>query len=250
MFISELRPGTDVCITIHIGVEKLEFLSEVVKITDKEGKKALNYIKKTTKAEVIPIRPIEKDGKAISFNIKGVIFKALGTHNDRPYIWVLQCIRLIELSNKDRVHVLVCKDDVDSFNRRNGYRLWLGSNSIIQIGTYRKTDDAIVKDLSMNGIGLIVKLDVKGEVGNIVHVVFEDEKTNTKFRLEAIIVRIIEIDEYKKLFGCKLNKESAGIARYINIKQMERLALGGRKELLKKAKDKDLTIAPSDILKK
>ena len=49
-----------------------------------------------------------------------------------------------------------------------------------------------------------------------------DAETNTKFKLNASVVRIVEEEDGKMLFGCRLMQESAAIAKFVNTKQRER----------------------------
>lgn len=50
-----------------------------------------------------------------------------------------------------------------------------------------------------------------------------DETTNTTFSLAAIIVRSMDMERSRIMYGCKLNQESNTIAKFVNDKQREKL---------------------------
>lgn len=241
MFLSEIPDETDVTILVKIGKERLEFHTKTIKL---DNAKEVREFAKVQKDLRIPVRLIEplrnNEGRIIGFSkgVQGVSYEVTIVHEGKLYVWNAITIRHIRFSDQRDCHLLCSEQNVMASNRRDNYRLWLGIDCVVQIGMNRSAVDATVKDISANGIGIIVKPNTVGKVGDLVNISFHDEETETNFRLSAMIMRIVELDEEiedasrrRKLYGCKLNLSGMAlktnshpvIQKYINMKQQAKL---------------------------
>lgn len=228
MYINELSDNTKVEVKIKIGTDEMSFLTKTLRIPQ-EDIKDLEKVKKKLKVPVKVLAPIKKDDKMIGFpDIRpGISYEVNTSKNEKPYVWHVVSIKSVKFSSGRCYHLLCSNQNVDSFNRRENFRLWLGASAVAQIGYNKKTYPVTVKDLSAGSIGIMVE-DPEFEVktGMPVSITFEDSDTDSHFKIHASIVRIVK-DNDKLLLGCSLKLSgrearegrSEAILSFINKKQ-------------------------------
>lgn len=219
MYINELK-NSKLKITAIVAKQSIDFdVNQVLNIKNKD-KKILDKISK--KVPYIIINPIMVSGKMLNFSSNKIISKITATVDNMIYEWNI-IVRNVQLPySKKSYHIVFSEKNVKPINRRNNYRVWLGYTSIIQINSNRKTDEAIVKDISAGGVGIIIDKNMMANIGDTVHLVFNEPSNNIKFNLSAIIVRKENISG-KIIIGCRFNKISSEIEKYVNKKQVEKM---------------------------
>ena len=238
MYVNELSDNTRVEIRVKIGKEELSFVTQTVRIPEEDSKE-FEKIKKKLKVPVKALAPIKKDDKMIGFpDIRpGVSYEINTSKDEKPFVWRVVLIRSILFSSGNCYHLLCSNQTVDTLNRRENFRLWLGTSAIAQFGLNRKTYTVTVKDLSASGIGIMVEdSEFEARIGMPVSIAFDDLDTDLHFKVHADVVRIVK-DEGKVLLGCKLKlsgqeaKEgrSDAIYSFINKKQSLRQRLNKKK---------------------
>lgn len=230
MLIHELDVNTDVIITAVVGLQKIEFNTRVLNIDNEVDIDILEKVANRLKVKkVLPIKAVRIDNKIVSFVGEGVTCQIVGTKDNRPYLWENVIIPRVYLPNTGNIHVLACDIDTESINRRENYRLWLGVDSTVQLGPNKTIQDAIVKDISTSGIGIIISSEYNFNIGDTVNVKFRDENSYGKevsFNLSATVVRVYELNDTTQIIGCKFEKYSSQIARFIYDKQQSRKNIG------------------------
>lgn len=218
MYIDEAVFGAEVTIDAIIGSNKIELRSEVVDM-DPQIRELL-----ARKAKILPIRLLEEEGKVVTFPA-GIIYKVFISHEGVPYMWNEVAIKqIVHPKTGDKMHLVISNQDARQYNRREYYRLYLGYEGVAQIGSVHKAKHVLVKDISATGIGFILdKKDAENVgIGDEVHIKFEDSFTNTKFDMITRIVRVVDDeDENRSIYGCKQDKYSETLNKYVITKQRE-----------------------------
>ncbi len=209
MYLFEVENESTIQISVGIGIQVLEFNTKVLEI----------------KEQSIYAEPIMRDDKILGFSTKGLVINicVVNLADMKAYQFNNVTIRNIKTPDGNLYHEITAKMPGIIVNRRNACRVWLGFEGIAQIGLNKKTYDVIIKDLSVSGIAFICKEEISVSPGTVVHLSFADDVTKTKFSLGAIIVRSEDMDNYRIMYGCKLNQESSAISKYVNDKQREKL---------------------------
>lgn len=234
MYISEISAGTIVELEAVVGNTKLEFESLAVTIEDKQQLKLLEQATKSV--PYAAIEAIRKDDKVIGFPSQGVVYKVTNVagESQKAFEWPNIKVKQVGFPTGEKYHILISANEGKEVNRRERYRLWLGCDAIAQIGLNKTTYNVVIKDISATGISFILdkRLFTEGKtppkVETTVVLTFYDTSTETHFRLTAKIVRIVDMDETRNLYGCQLLKESEAISKFIYDKQRERAKIHSR----------------------
>ena len=228
MFINEMRGGEPVKLELAVNGAKMEFKSTVVTIEDKKMLKALDGIVKNY--PYVVVEAITKEDKVIGFPTSGVEYKVsyVDKETRKAYEWHGVTVKQVSFADGTKNHIFISEKNVKELNRRERYRLWLGCDGLLQMGLSTKSLRIIIKDISATGVSFLIEnrqaVDetLIPKMSAIISLSFSDAETNTKFKLNASVVRIVEEEDGKMLFGCRLMQESAAIAKFVNTKQRER----------------------------
>lgn len=217
MLIGEVPVGAGVQITVGIGLQTMEFNSKVAEAYD----------------GCVYIEPILKDEKMLGFSTKGLVLTMIVTDSEGGRAWQFSNIKMRNIKTRDDnlYHEVSCKTEGKAINRRGACRVWIGESGVASAGLGTPPFDVTVKDISISGIAFICDRDHDIPVGNIIHINFRDEETNTRFDVSAIIVRSEEMEKSRVMYGCKLNQESTAISKYVNDKQREKLKAARQSKL-------------------
>ncbi|MBQ0028281.1 MAG: PilZ domain-containing protein [Lachnospiraceae bacterium] len=209
MLISGLSAGTGVQIVVGIGLQTMEFNSNIAEVHD----------------NCIYVEPILKDEKMLGFGTKGLVLTLIATDSEEGRAFQFSNVKIRNIKTQDGklYHEVSCKTEGKAINRRGACRVWIGESGVASAGLGTPPFDVTVKDISISGIAFICDKDQDIPVGNVVHINFKDDSANTRFDVSAIIVRSEEMERSRIMYGCKLNQESAAISKYVNEKQREKL---------------------------
>ncbi len=210
MYLNELKQGTGAQLIVKIGAQTLEFYTTVSEVFD----------------NCIYVEPITQDDKVIGFSTPGLIldFIITDSESERAFQFSNVKIRTIKNPKDDKIYQEVtAPSEGKPINRRGACRVWLGEEGHASYGLGNPSFPVTVKDISVSGIAFICDKDHDIPDGSIVHINFVDDPTGTTFSLAAIIVRSMEMERSRIMYGCKLNQESNTIAKFVNDKQREKL---------------------------
>lgn len=236
MRLNNLEVGTIVTINATDYEKSVRMESEILDISPEDRLFVEKAIKSLNK-EVFCVLDLITEGKAV-INFLSVRVKCTLTAliNDKPYSWNDVKILKLNLPNRGSCHIVLCDDDVDTFNRRGEYRQWLGYDALCKFGDSRVAKDVQLRDLSPSGVGLLCSTELPVELGLKVNIQFRDEfKSSVSgeyvsklYTINAIIVRYVPTNNNKLLVGCKLDKEYEEITKLIFSKQGRLLATAKR----------------------
>lgn len=209
MFIYELPIGSEVIIRCSLGLTYAEYKSQLVK-ADAEDKYVL-------------IDSIKINDKVVGFNAPNIInvVTVVNPEDKKVYVYRDTVIDVVRdgAERKMVYHRISSEESVDATNRRSNFRVFLGVDGVIQVGTHKRTYDVIVKDISANGFGILTSMEVKLREGQGIHLVFTDPEDDTRFSLRGTIVHAIAVDANTMHYGCMLPKEYDSIRKYAAEKQ-------------------------------
>jgi hypothetical protein len=234
MLINEIPPNTNITILVHRGLDNLTFETKTVAITDEQELKLFAQLQKNNPANFFTVvETIKEDDKVVGFPVGNIQYVLDCIVDSKPYLFNGIQINAIKLPTGNEYHIIFSDKNMNPYNRRQEFRLWLGIDGIAQLGLNRAAREVVIKDISLNGIGFVTGLDYSCNLGDIAHISFSDklinrstrEITDLNFSITAQVVHIQELDEKSKHIGCKIvNKSrSSTIDRYIAAKQMERM---------------------------
>lgn len=246
MRLGELEIDTEINITATKDKKIAKFVSEVVKPVSQEDKDAIKELVNNNDYTVVNL--IKVDDKRINFNVAGIEYRIISNKEGKTYYWKNSSIIIAHLPDLGDVHIIITETDGIGFNRRDSFRLWLGQDSTVKFGDNKAPHDAILKDISISGIGIFIKSEYDINIGDKLFIQFKDEYvsdinkeyTSKLYSLEAEVIRIVPRDERINLVGCSITKGMDEIQKFIVHKQSERLRVGGRKALYNKKKDSEL----------
>lgn len=207
MKITELKPEEEIIFEIKLGNDTHEFKSKVLEI----------------KPDFIIANPIRAEGKVLSFSSASVPTDLVYKRADKaPIVWKQVAITVVAYK-KNTVYKIMQSMEGREMNRRGSYRLYVGVDGVVQLGSNHKAVDVLVKDISESGFAFICSEDLEdAESRGSVHMVFKDNDKN--IAINGIIVRKIELGPNRFLYGCIINLKTPLVAQYINQKQRERIA--------------------------
>ena len=155
MLIGELILDTPLSITVTGDDKMAVFDSKVIELTDDDIIYIKNILEQINYRSFVAMELVTEDDMAISFLSPNVSCKLTAQHNDKPYLWKNVKIVRLKLPDTGYAHVVFCNDDVNSFNRRMEYRLWLDTDVLFKINDSNVSHRGILKDISNTGAGNI-----------------------------------------------------------------------------------------------
>lgn len=227
MKLNELDTGANIILKVNIQEQSFEFASYIID-KNKNG---------------VFAEPVRMDDKVISFGGESVHIDLMYIRKDKPpFVWKNVVCTTIQSSGTTKYQLTVNGEGYE-MNRREAFRIFVGVNGVIQIGTNRKALDIIVKDVSETGFAVVAQDDMERFVNMPVRMVFTD--MNRSFALMGLIVRKVVIAPNKILYGCRLGVQNSELSRYITEKQRQQMSVNKnnaaykQKEELQKALQED-----------
>lgn len=230
LMITELLPGSIISLTARKGNRSYRFESFVLELSEQAD---IDFAGKLEN-EPLLIEPIKVDDKLVRFDKEGINYYFIGNHKGKPYLFESVYVDKINLPVYGVVHSLRASKEGRRFNRRDNFRVWLGQFCHIALRGTKAQHDAMVKDISNTGVGLIIKKEYELNIGDAVEVQFNFEKYNeqkedyqfTLHTLKGEVVRIVDQNEKVNLVGCKITEGREAVERFVAMKQREKNKVG------------------------
>ena len=228
--ITELAPGSIISLTARRGNKTYRFESFVLELSEKED---IDYAG-TLEGDFIIVEPIRVDNKIIRFVTERINYYFIGHHKSKPYLFENIFVDKIRLPKYGVAHIIKADKEGKRFNRRSNFRVWLGQHCHIALRGSKAQHDAMIKDLSSTGIGLIIKKEYTVNIGDEIEVQFNDEKYNEQredyqFTLHTIkgeVVREFDSNEKADIVGCRITEGQEGAEKFVAMKQREKNKVG------------------------
>lgn len=202
---SILKADSSLSIKISRGNIDTEFTTNVIDVLD----------------GAVVVSPILYDGKMVNFNIAGVkkqvstFYQPIG----KMVVWEEVEIKAGYYKKKSLCHVIYLRGDGKEINRRRDYRQYVGIEGRAEhFGADRVP--VLVRDVSNNGIGLIVDDSNGFENGRRMIVNFTDNNGKYRFALECKQVRFRVLNNGRTEIGCLVVNPPQAYSSYVAFKQL------------------------------
>lgn len=229
MLIGELDVGSIITVNVTDGTKSVQINSTILDL----GEEDYEFCKKSAmqfKFESFVAVDLMKEGEqVINFLSARVICILTALKESRPYSWNNVKILRLKLPEHGDCHIILSNSDMDTFNRRKEYRLWLGYDGLCKFGDSKVPRNVIVKDVSCSGMGLIVNKELESYIEQDEHieVQFYDstysevakDYVQRLFTLQGKIVRFIAMNNNRILLGCRLLEHYDALDKMIYAKQ-------------------------------
>ncbi len=120
-----------------------------------------------------------------------------------------------------RVYLVFSEADIPRLNRREAYRVFIGEIIKITVVTKngrKRVYEGILKDLSILGMGVILKSDI--DIGSSINIAFQYE--GLYLPLAGEIIRKEKMNRYRAYtYGCRFKEPNNSIFRVIVLKQVK-----------------------------
>lgn len=208
--LSDLETGTEVRLNLLIDNQRFDFDT---------------VIQHKNRRDVF-LEPIRKGEKLLNVQGDNIALDIMYMRPEgKPILWKnmkLECVRY-----KREIYYCAKSDQVgEEYNRRGEFRLYVGEEFPAMNGTERRAHHVILKDLSSSGFAFISEYELK-DVGHAlirIKYIGELKEKVCEIALLGRIVRTMELEDGRILYGCALVKKNDAIGHYIYRKQMEQLA--------------------------
>ncbi|MBQ9120324.1 MAG: PilZ domain-containing protein [Lachnospiraceae bacterium] len=168
------------------------------------------------------VKLITVKNTALKFDSGQYTVKVYASYESSYYLWNIVRIEIVTLANGERYHAIYSAQEGVRINRRGSYRLYVGKRMPVQFGEGRPRE-VLVKDVSVNGVGLVVPEDMQCQIGMKIRFTFKDTYYALSIPIEGTVVRIMPMEEKGQLIGCQLPGVSAGLEKYIYNTQRAKL---------------------------
>ena len=152
MKITELPMGSQVTVRSGLGTDFLDFESKIIKNNPKE--------------DAVFLEPIRQNNRTLDFSSVRLINTAsvVSDRDDKAYVY--HNVKIDYVREEDQgYHRIITPDDVEAVNRRKYFRMYLGTDGVMQGGSHKKTYDITVKDISVNGFAVVCSIDADLDLG-------------------------------------------------------------------------------------
>lgn len=210
--LSEMTSSLKVHLTVSAGLEQLEFDTSVVQAGE-------NYI---------IVEPIKHNDKILNFSNKSVIKNIIVESQPLPEKYINVDVEITMLENK-KYHIILSDKEGIPVNRRNEFRVYVGSYVTAQLANVNQSVEAILKDVSVGGFSLVIRKEgvdgIVGWIGQMIKVVYYHGNNKNRIPMVFIgqVVREDDIDEERVVVGCKSLRQPFGIEKFIADRQREEL---------------------------
>ncbi|MCR5432586.1 MAG: PilZ domain-containing protein [Lachnospiraceae bacterium] len=202
---SIIEAGKTILIQVKRGENETEFPTTVIDRFDNS----------------VVVEPVLYEGKMVNFNVAGIGKKISLFHDPigKMIIWKDIEIKAGYYKKKKLCHVIYINGEGIEFNRRKDYRQYIGVEGKAEHYGADKVD-VIVRDVSNNGIGLIVDNVAGFENGRRMIIYFTDENGKYRFSLECKQVRARVMQNGRMEVGCIVVNPPQALSQYVAFKQL------------------------------
>ena len=234
MKIDAIEAGTDILVTVRGGEKHIEFLTTALDREDPDYAELLPVVSaKYGNGATLPVELICADDKRpLSFMTQGLMYQIVAVVDAKPYKWLGVVIPCIKTKSGKLIHVITAVTDGAVTDRRDEYRVYVGTDGILSLTGKDTGISALIKDVSMMGIGVVASADADIGMDSIVRAKFELKVKNRTHKLNGgmmhfdllgKIVRCKPLDNDRVLYGVHLMSQNNALTRYINVRQSEQI---------------------------
>lgn len=215
MRIEELTAGTGITFYVNVGNDRqLLFESKITEVNPKK--------------HLVLADAILKDEKVLSFKGKGItVDMVAAVPDEKPILFKNITMETLKLSDNNFCYNLTALKEGVAYNRRENFRAFVGTRTILKGGRDLQEYEVTLKDVSSSGFAITCGPELELLPEQLVHVLLEEYleeiNQNYSFHLYGIMVRRQELDNGRIVYGFRLNNHVGGLENYIT--QKERLRI-------------------------
>lgn len=196
---------------------------QLISITISRGNTSANLVTDPAfvSNDVLYVNPFTYNDSIVSFDAPGLSISMMALKEDSvPYFW--QNIDIKKTVHEDEVyHCITSSIEGVRLNRRSAYRVFFGDEGDCFIPAVDPLR-VIIRDISANGIGLMVNEDDKDKFsfGLKVRVTFSDQSMRFSADIFARVVRVVKLEK-GYVVGCEFAAVYPEIGKYVTAKQLK-----------------------------
>lgn len=220
MYVNELMPKSNIVIRVEKDDKHIDLTASLLQLSTQ----CIRVIENTFGKHFVAIAPMKGLTK-INDTYKVSIIADKGSSS---YTWLdgisFQYVKLQGIP----YHIIICNKDASAKNLRQSYRQSLNLFGMIRKSGERNEDYVMIRDISVNGVGLAVSKNTNIHVGDKIYLWFNDDTFKENFELVLNVVRIKQLENNEVIVGCKFfnSDNDYKISKYITAKQREILRFG------------------------
>lgn len=201
--------------------------NEQIQIIAKNEKASWEYVTKIVmnQKNILFIEPIMHDGLIVNFQVGQVQTDVIYVDEDgKPLIWE-KCLMKSVTYSGEKYHIIYSDKDGRRLNRRETFRQYIGIKGILQIDSTRAMKDVTVKDVSETGVAFVsdnMSLHME-DIGDF-HLNFQDKDCRLSVQIEGTVVREVDVEEKRRVFGATVRKSNVDLNEYVAMKQKREMA--------------------------
>lgn len=223
MLINDLDNTCNITMNIEVNDKSKSINMKVFDKVSDEDNIEMYQIKRALQAKnavYAVFEPLIINGSPLRFDSAVAKFSIGAVHKGKMYYWDRVNIKTIDLGSTF-CYIVTSRQESKIINRRDNYRVLLNMKSSIIMDD--NVDLAVIKDISVNGVGLYTRKKDKNDIGKKLDIIFQDG--NETFKLNATVVRQDDNAlKSGKLLGCKVNTSNKNMEKYIYEKQRKRMS--------------------------
>lgn len=201
--------------------------NEQIQVIAKKDKTTLEYkvTVQMNQQNVLFVEPIMHNNMVVNFQADQVQTDVVYIGEEgMPLLWENCVVKHLNYHGVG-YHVIYSDKDGKKYNRRERFRQYVGAKGSLQIDSTREVHEVIVKDISTSGVGFISdnKSLHMADIGAF-HLNYQDRDCRLSVQLEGTVVREMDLDDGRKLFGAELRKCNINMNEYVAMKQKNEMA--------------------------
>lgn len=174
---------------------------------------------------ILFIEPIMHNGMIVNFQVGQVQTDVVYTGEEgKPLVWE-KCLMKSVTYSGEKYHVIYSDKDGKKLNRRDTFRQYVGTSGILQIDSTRAMKSVTIKDISETGVGFVcddMALHME-DIGEF-HLSFQDKDLRVSVKIEGTVVREVDVEETRRVFGAKIRECNVDLVEYVAMKQKREIA--------------------------
>lgn len=174
---------------------------------------------------ILFIEPIMHDDIIVNFEADQVEMNVVYIGEEgKPLIWE-NCMVKHVTYNGAKYHILYSDKDGKKLNRRESFRQYVGIKGMLQIDSTRAIHEVVVRDVSGTGIGFVSdNKSLHMEDIGAFHLSYQDRECRLSVQLEGTVVREVELEDGRRVFGATVRKGNINLNEYVAMKQKQEIA--------------------------
>ncbi len=233
MRLTALEPGTTVKIVAKRGLRTFSLDGKV----RMQFNKAQCDLYEEQGLDLCILDMVTFKGQCMIFPEGKIYYELVTVIDGKKHTWSGVTIHKLRTADNQILHVAMYQGKDKKRNRRREYRLPMDVRCAVNVtgASRNRTHEAVLRDVSVSGIGFMINRSVDIKVGDTITVSWDDRAAKfnkggaevKNFKLMYRVVRVEILNEkMMTVGGVAVSGRNDEMAQYINKKQSERVHVG------------------------